>query len=307
MGSDEHLIESLRSSMRAAVADIHPPPGLVSGASKARRRSAWAPGMSALVPAGAVLVTLVVAGLAIVLLGGRGQGNQAASPSNQAANTPDTVASLRAQLAVLRRPQTPADHAPGWAITAEEHPHCANCLTVDNVKLGQTRLLITIPLHQRSDRPGRQRVYLLLGSIPRGASGWRQHGAAKTGVHVDLLVLPTRGRRLDVPLTPFNYSDQPLPAAALTPRNVVISLTATVGVIPDGVTRVKWELSNPGQTHPAIVYPAIHGNVAIAPWTPAPRSTSLINEQWLLGATWYNATGQVVASYQTTFAQLHQH
>jgi hypothetical protein len=110
-----------------------------------------------------------------------------------------------------------------------------------------------------------------------------------------------------VPLTPFNYGDRPLPVAALTPRNVVIGLTATVGVIPDGVTRVKWELSNPGQTHPAIVYPAIHGNVAVAPWTPAPRSTSLINEQWLLGATWYDATGQVVASYQTTFAQLHQH
>jgi hypothetical protein len=73
-----------------------------------------------------------------------------------------------------------------------------------------------------------------------------------------------------------------------------------------GTPREQWELSNPGQARPAIVYPAIHGNVAVARWTPAPRSTGLINEQWLLGATWYNAAGQVVASYQTTFAQLHQ-
>ncbi|MFZ0039768.1 MAG: hypothetical protein WAK93_00550, partial [Solirubrobacteraceae bacterium] len=247
MVSDEQLIESLRSSMRAAVADVYPPPDLVAAASKARRRLAWAPRMSVLVPTGAVLVTLVVAGLAIALLHGRGHDNQANSPATQAANTPDTIATLQSELAVLRRPQRRADHAPAWAITAEEHPHCSNCLTLDKINLRQTRLLTTIPLHQRSDRPGHLRVYLIVGSIPRGASGWRQHGPALTGVHVDLLVLPTRGHRLDQPLTPFNHGDQPLPAAALTPRNVVIGQTATVGVVPDGVSRVKWELSNPGQ------------------------------------------------------------
>jgi hypothetical protein len=39
----------------------------------------------------------------------------------------------------------------------------------------------------------------------------------------------------------------------MTPRDVIITSFGTVGVVPDGVTRVKWELSNPGQAKPVTV------------------------------------------------------
>lgn len=77
----------------------------------------------------------------------------------------------------------------------------------------------------------------------------------------------------------------------------LITSGATVGVVPDGVARVKWELANPGQTKAVTVYPRVSGNTAAAPWTPAPRSTGLINEQLLVGATWYDARGRVTASF----------
>ncbi len=77
----------------------------------------------------------------------------------------------------------------------------------------------------------------------------------------------------------------------------MITGVATIGVVPDGVTRVRWELDNPGQTKPTTVYPRVHGNIAIAPWTPAPPSTRLINEQWLASDTWYGADGRVIARF----------
>lgn len=101
-------------------------------------------------------------------------------------------------------------------------------------------------------------------------------------------------------------SPQPMPARALNPRDVMIGRAVTVGVIPDGITRARWELANPGQKRPAIVYPKLRGNVAIAPWTPAPRAPARLNEQWLVGATWYDAQGRVVASFHQSLAHLDQ-
>jgi hypothetical protein len=95
----------------------------------------------------------------------------------------------------------------------------------------------------------------------------------------------------------MNAIPAPVPAQPLTPRAVMITSIATVGVVPDGVARVRWELVNPGQATPATVYPRVHDNVAIAPWTPAPRATRLINEQLLAGATWYAADGHVIATF----------
>jgi len=97
-----------------------------------------------------------------------------------------------------------------------------------------------------------------------------------------------------------------VPAELLTPRAVMITSFATIGVVPDGVTRVKWELDNPGQTKPATVYPRVHGNVAVAPWTLAPRSTAMINEQLLVGATWYGADGRTIATFSDDLAQVNK-
>lgn len=108
---------------------------------------------------------------------------------------------------------------------------------------------------------------------------------------------------LDEPINPLRT---PMPAQALTPRAVIITSFASVGVVPNGVTRVKWELANPGQRRPIAVYPRVGGNVAIAPWTPAPRSTSLINEQLLVGATWYGADGRVIATFSDNLGQVNK-
>jgi hypothetical protein len=95
-----------------------------------------------------------------------------------------------------------------------------------------------------------------------------------------------------------------MPAELLTPRDVMITSRATVGLVPDGVTRVRWELANPGQRKPVTVYPRVHGNLAFSPWTPAPPSTSLLNEQWLVGATWYGPGGRVLASFSIDLTQI---
>jgi hypothetical protein len=68
--------------------------------------------------------------------------------------------------------------------------------------------------------------------------------------------------------------------------------------VPDGVTRVRWELIDPGQSRPVTVYPQIHDNVAVAPITPTPdpRAVGLTDEQDLASAVWYGAHGNVIAS-----------
>jgi hypothetical protein len=61
-----------------------------------------------------------------------------------------------------------------------------------------------------------------------------------------------------------------------------------------------------GQQKPVTVYPRVDGNLATAPWTPAPVSTRLLNEQYLVGATWYAPSGQVIASFRISMAQLNR-
>ncbi|MDQ6806992.1 MAG: hypothetical protein M3065_18995, partial [Actinomycetota bacterium] len=274
MITDEQLIEALRCSMQAVAADVHAPPDLWDGISPPRRRLKT-PSVSGLIAACAAAVPLAVAGLAIVLLGRRA--GPVAVPATRPPMRPDTVATLRSQLAILRRPQRRSDHIPAWGIAAEESRRCSNCLDVTKIKTGETRLLTTISQGDRPSQHRRERIYLVLGAVPNGLSGWHQHGRALKGVHLTLVGLTRRSSHAMGPTDQLlNGGDLPMPAAALSPRDVLITSAATVGVVADGVTRVKWELSNPGQTRAAIVYPTVQRNVAIAPWTPAPRSTSLI-------------------------------
>lgn len=78
----------------------------------------------------------------------------------------------------------------------------------------------------------------------------------------------------------------------------MIGQFGSVGIVPDGVTRVRWELIDPGQSHPVTVYPTIHDNVATAPITPTPdpKEVGLTNEQYLASAVWYGADGKAIAS-----------
>jgi hypothetical protein len=66
----------------------------------------------------------------------------------------------------------------------------------------------------------------------------------------------------------------------------------TVGLIPDGVARVKWMFTGAGfriaHPHPVTVVPTVVNNVAVAPVIPG--------EGPLAGAVWYSRHGQIIGS-----------
>lgn len=136
-------------------------------------------------------------------------------------------------------------------------------------------------------------MYLRLGSVPCGdaQTGWLQRGAARAGLHLTLAGLQAGdddgsgfGPAGIDPM--LNDVARAMPNRALSPRDVLITQTGSVAIVPDSVTRVRWELANPGQRAPVAVLAPVNGNVATAAPTPAPRSTALATEQTLVGATW---------------------
>jgi hypothetical protein len=222
---------------------------------------------------------LAVAALAIVLLGHRHTSSTTTVAPVRPASGPETIATLRSQLAILRRSQRASDRLPAWALAAEERPDCSNCLNLAKPIKRDTRLLTRIHVRSSSGH-GKvdERIYLIVGTPSptarwngKPADGWQQAPRLRRAVHVSIVGFTGRVAGHSSPFDMLlNGSPQAMPARALNPRDVMIGQDVTVGVIPDGVTRVRWELANPGQQRPAIVYPKLHGNVATAPWTPAP-------------------------------------
>ena len=167
---------------------------------------------------------------------------------------------------------------------------------------------------------GPERVYLVLGKLERSwavkpsqknqiptltMNGWHQRGAALLGLHLSIVGFVQHKTRLQQPLdTMLNLMQTTMPTQVLTPRDVMIGEFGTVGIVPDGVTRVRWELIDPGQSHPVTVYPKIEGNIAIAPITLSHQKMGLMNEQYLASAVWYGAHGKVIASVNALPATL---
>lgn len=313
MVTDEQLIERLRSGMHAAADDVTAPFELLDGISPSSWRGVRLPGLGALVVVSATVSTVAVVVLALLLLGHRhpvdGRGVRPARPAVAAAGT---LAGLRSELAILRRPQRAIDKLSGAEVAAEQQPSCSDCMNVARLIPGETRLLATIrlPRFGSGPGPGPERVYLVIGTVPKAwatgrISGWRQLGRAIDALHLTLAGFTQERSPGPQPVDDvLNPAALPSPAQILTPRAVLIAPWATVGLVPDGVTRVKWELDNPGQRTPVSVYPRVVGNVAIAPWTPAPRSTRLVREQLLAGATWYGPGGRVIARFSVSTAAI---
>lgn len=313
MNTDQQLIERLRSSMNAAVADVRPRRGLLDGISPSRMRRFRLPNSGRLAVIVATVTALVVAAVALTSLRHAPSSRpQPVAPQHaRPAPNPNSLAGLRSDLAILRRPQASADELPAWGIAAEERQNCSNCLNVAKLIPRETRLVATlhVPRSAGGIGPGLEHIYLVLGTVPRAwgnglISGWMQRGRAIEGLHLSLVGLTSKRSPTAQLQDEANYTGRPMPAQALTPRAVIITNFATVGIVPDGVTRVKWELANPGQARAVTVYPHVSGNIAIAPWTPAPRSTALIDEQWLVGATWYAADGRAIAAFTQSLAKL---
>lgn len=177
-------------------------------------------------------------------------------------------AALIARLAVLQRPQTPADLLPsGLKLPARGQGTIIAALT---------RLVAT---------PAGASVYLAVftpagGSLPLWSSS--------LGDQVSLVSVTAHGAGLTAPV----------PAVDLTDANNVAIIGASsadpdqsgpdyhVGIVPDGVARVAWTFANPQGKHPYVVNAQAANDVVVAP--------SHSGSPFLLRATWYAADGAVV-------------
>jgi hypothetical protein len=223
---------------------------------RARRRASG----GLVVVAAGVGVAVVIAVVALALAGHRG------APVGVPAGTPPGAQALIAKLAVLRRPQTPADRLP-----ADLHLVTVNAGRAGAIVPGLTRLVANVD---------GARVYMVVMS-PVGSRLW----PVRLGDQVALLAV-TSGRA---------FERFGLPAAGLSDPRFLFSLApgrfppignrVAIGeIVPDGVARVSWELSTPG-THPAPTHlsPHVSSNVAVAS----------VSRLGLVGRVrWYDAGGR---------------
>jgi len=281
--TDEQLIERIRAGLNDQVVGLHPPADLLdrlqSASTERSRRPLWLPagfGATVAMVAGVGVVVLVV--VAIATVGHRSSSSSAGS--SVPAGVPPDARALVARMAVLRRPPRPADRLPA-SVIAEE----ASSGGALRIIPGLTRLAATVDVG-----PGplsAVEIYVVVGRPP----GYPED------IVTALEVAGRHGHRYL--LYPANVVDTETAAATggLAPRAVSYNAGLArkewldVGVVPDGVTRVRWVFPGPGG---ATVFPTVENNVAV------PRAGKLGG---LLDATWYGSDGHVVASYSEVAAQ----
>jgi len=190
------------------------------------------------------------------------------------------LAKLEAKLAVLRRPQMPADE--GYTRYATPRGGAFSLVGVV-ARLSRLATTITVPT------AGRVRVYILVRQrLARTAPPALRAGLI-TAVAIDRHgvvqgVAATAGGVLAA-----NAVDSgPIPRPFAREANGEVSL----GIVPDGVTRVKWTFTGAGygilEPRPVTVYPQVRGNVAVAPVKSGQGP--------LASAVWYGADGKVIAA-----------
>ena len=203
-------------------------------------------------------------------------------PSRPASSAGSSIAALEAKLAVLRRPQTRADRT--YPAPVHTRP---GARTPFGVIPKLTRLAATVS----TPATGPLRVYLLVRPIPKGRTS-----AAGGTYGVNVGVVSAHGE--------IQGGSQFVTAKTLATPNVVGSGLSvpregtdpnrgvSVGVVPDGVTRVRWVFTGAGigvlHPHPVTIYPQVRNNVAVAAAAPG--------EGPLARATWYGADGRMIAS-----------
>ncbi len=289
--TDELLIERIRDAMHAEVEGLQPPAEVVQGVLAVRpgRRL----GLSWLTPALAVAVAAVVAVVAVTSLGRR-------APASRGTLSPVPVAARRlvSRLAVLRRPQRRPDVLPRWAVQQTESlSHQAKVIA------GLSRLVGSVHLGQY----GNARVYLVVETPPRFPVHRKHPGYP--------LLSPRLGDVASIAFVGAFREEAaingPTVAAgaqgtAATPRGLTAApsqvsyLWGTVaGIVPDGVTRVKWVFGGPGTGTPQlVVWPRVRDNVAIGRLPVLGRV--------LRGATWYTRSGRVLTRFSRSEAVAQQ-
>jgi hypothetical protein len=228
------------------------------------------PTVGALGVAFAVLVCVAVVLVALV-------GPRHATPQIGESAAQRGLAGLEAKLAVLRRAQRPSDRGlVGYS------PAGGPLLVV------RTRLAATVSTRSA----GRVRVYVVV----RRLSAVRPLGRRlrRGSVFASVFAL-ARGQIVNATglIAPATVGTPGIVASGLRVRPGVIDLNGGVsmGLVPDGVARVKWMFTGAGfgvlHPRPVTVYPKVVNNVAVAP---------VVRGEGPLGrGVWYGAHGQVIA------------
>ena len=319
MTTDEQLIERIQSSMNAEVAGLVPPRELLEAIEAPRARGLRLPSLGAAVAAlgSAGAVAIAVVALAVIGHGSSPAGSRVSSGSNRPSPLPAGVAAevraLEAELAILRRPQTAADKLPKWA-ASQAAIEVANGPVGAQLIPGLTRFIATEP---SPIGRGVERVYMVV-EIGK-PTGPRLVGIGKpTGPRLVGIGKPTRPRLVGIGQLFAHDPSQELhvwvigltrgvsevvsspglvPPPADIPLSPAVMLldSGGIGVVPDGVTRVKW-VYEPWGYKPVALYPTIHGNVAID------RRFPIEGPPLLRSATWYGAGGKVIASYSDAYS-----
>ena len=204
-------------------------------------------------------------------------------PSRPASSAGSSIPALEAKLAVLRRPQTRADRT--YPAPVHTRPEAR---TPFGVIPKLTRLAATFS----TPATGPLRVYLIVRRIPQGPTSG---GSAAVTYGVNAGVVSAHGQiqggsqfvTAKTLATPNVGSGLSVPGEGTDPNRGV-----SVGVVPDGVTRVQWVFTGAGigvlHPHPVTMYPQVRNNVAVAAVTPG--------EGPLARTIWYGADGHVIAS-----------
>jgi hypothetical protein len=179
-----------------------------------------------------------------------------------------SVAQLIARLAVLRRPQTPADVVPTTRL------------------LGPRRGARTLPGLTRlvAIEPG-TRLFLVV-TTPAGGSPplWNP----RLGDQVTIVAVTSGGSAESVgfPAVDLADADQVLEAGVFAPSRPVEDSVYNVSIVPDGVARVRWGFVTPAGKPGRVVDVPVANNVAVSPLR---RGTGVLGR-----ATWYASDGSVV-------------
>jgi hypothetical protein len=224
---------------------------------------------------GLVIVSSVLV-VCAVTIGALTLGHSAAP---RGASATQGVAALLKRLAVLRRPQTAADRSYPYRAPAVQAR--AGVIARNLTRLATTTTAATGPV----------RVYVIIRKFPArqrsGRAGLLTVNAFAVDAH-DQLAGATGPLTAAMIGTPGNAGSRLIPAKLETSTSTGV----TVGIVPDGVIRVKWVFSGAGfgitHARQVTVYPPVRQNVAAA------ANTS--GQGPLASATWYGARGQVVAS-----------
>ena len=245
--------------------------GSASTTSRVRRARRGADALAVMLSVGvAVLIAAVV-----IVVGVNHRGQLRAASSN-----PDARA-LFAELAVLHRPQIPADRVPprlGLDAATAEHGVIVPALTRELASLPQAQVFLVVYRPATATRAG-------------GPLLWNP----RLGDLAGLVIISPQGHGQDRYDTVT--ATEPVPAAALSdPLQVEISYPGgpqtsdgdSLALVPDRVAAARWVFTRPGAPG-QVAAPTITDNLASS---GAPRSFHLTS------ATWYAANGRRIASSQ---------